>query len=279
MTSVEVKPLWLVRLVARAPRIACITAAVVLSALGLAQLLRGEPRQASEPKTVPRGEDLAANSLAEAYARAFLTVEPASGGLEDPSWRAFGVDLPRPTAPSHAKPQHVTWTATVGDRPMRPGRRIVTVVAGVGSSLTYLAVPIERDDKHRVFVAGPPAIVGPPPIARGASSPAELEVDDPALRDVATRVVRHYLARDSQDLAADLDRSAIVTLPTQPLLLADVEAVTWVSRARLVAVAITATDRDGRRLPLRYELALVRRSGRWLVNTVDVNPLPPEATR
>jgi len=155
----------------------------------------------------------------------------------------------------------------------------VTVVAGVGSSLTYLAVPIERDDKHRVFVAGPPAIVGPPPIARGASSPAELEVDDPALRDVATRVVRHYLARDSQDLAADLDRSAIVTLPTQPLLLADVEAVTWVSRARLVAVAITATDRDGRRLPLRYELALVRRSGRWLVNTVDVNPLPPEATR
>jgi len=70
-----------------------------------------------------------------------------------------------------------------------------------------------------------------------------------------------------------------VTLPTQPLLLADVEAVTWVSRARLVAVAITATDRDGRRLPLRYELAPVRRSGRWLVNTVDVNPLPPEATR
>ena len=273
MGSVEITPLWVVRWRSRAPRLAFVAATSVLAALGAQRLITPLPSASVAASRAPT-EDLAARALAEDYARVYLTAEPDALGSELTWWpRADGHDA------RNSARRSLRWTSVVADQPNRDGLRTVTVAVRAERSLTYLAVTVGRDTKRRLVIAAPPAIVGPPPMARDGLSEPELEVEDPAVRDVAARVVRHYLARHRQDLRADLDRGAAVTLPAQPLRLTAVDAITWVRRAHRVAVVVTAQDHSGSRLPLRYELALVRRAGRWLVHTVHVNALPQEGQR
>jgi len=166
----------------------------------------------------------------------------------------------------------------VADRAVSPRRRIVTVAADDGEAITYLAVPIARDGAGRLFVSGAPAVVGPPAMAPHALGEPEVEIDDPRLRATASRVVRNYLGRDRADLAADLGLGAVVSLPARRLRVESIDAVTWVVRGSRVAVALSAHDRDRLQLSLRYELDVVRRAGRWLVQTVEVNPLYREVS-
>jgi hypothetical protein len=156
---------------------------------------------------------------------------------------------------------------------------VVTVAVDDGAAMSYLAVTVGRDRGGRLFVTGAPALVGPPATATGASSDAEVEVDDSVLRDVVGRVVRHYVSGDRADLAADLDAGAKVTLPSDRLQVADVLATTWVTRPARVAVTVTARGAGGLLLTLRYELGVVLHGGRWLVSSVHVNPLYREEPR
>jgi hypothetical protein len=86
-------------------------------------------------------------------------------------------------------------------------------------------------------------------------------------------VVRHYLSGETNDLAADLVAGAAISTPPTALRVVDVFATTWARRPSRVAVVVVARDASGMQLTLRYELAVVRSGGRWLVRSVHVNPM------
>jgi hypothetical protein len=155
----------------------------------------------------------------------------------------------------------------------------VTVLADDGRREWFLAVTVKVDRSGRRSIATAPALVGPPATRPDAVSPAEMEVDDRGLRQVAERVIRHFLAGDHADLAADLARGGTVTTPPVATRLTSVEAITWVARSSRIAVAVTASAPDHLRFSLRYELQVIRLGGRWLVREVQVNPLDREGTR
>jgi hypothetical protein len=115
-------------------------------------------------------------------------------------------------------------------------------------------------------------------VARSVASRPQLEVDDHTLRAVVTRVMRHYMARDADDLAADLAPRVAVSVPAEPLKLVDVFAVTWVSAGTRVAATVVVGDRAGDRMTLRYELPVRRLGGRWLVAGVHTDPTDQEVT-
>ncbi len=124
-----------------------------------------------------------------------------------------------------------------------------------------------------------PALVGPPARTTKGAAPPEAEVEDHQLRTLGARVVRNYLAGEHDDLAADLHPRAVVSLPELRLDVQSIDAVTWVTEPRRLAVAVTAAAHRHPRLALRYELSVSRAGGRWLVRTVHTNPIAPEEDR
>ena len=122
-----------------------------------------------------------------------------------------------------------------------------------------------------MVVPAAPARVGPPLTATTAAGAVERDVEDAQLRAVCERVVRNYLAADLQDLQADLAPGARVSLPALRLRLRSVAEVTWAAASR-VAVTVDAARPGGGVAALRYELAVSRSGGRWLVKSVVVDP-------
>ncbi|MBI5105916.1 MAG: hypothetical protein HZB46_13220 [Solirubrobacterales bacterium] len=266
-----------VRAAGRFPQIALSGLAIVLSAVGLRALVAPapEPARLHSARSVP--VDPALEGLAEAFARWFTG--PRSERDPALAQRRFGLaqeGVADDRGSRSGRP--VRWSAVVASA-RRAREAVVTVALDDGRATTYLAVTTGRDQRGRLYVAGPPAVVGPPRVADGRVAPAELEVEDPALRTVAVRVLRHYLAGEAVDLDADLEPGAAVSLPTTGLRVADVVATTWVVRQRRVALLVLARSRDGQQLTLRYELDVVRHGRRWLVRRVHVNPMALEATR
>jgi hypothetical protein len=268
---VDTSPLWLVRLGARAPRIALIAVAVVLSVAGIAAIAAPAERPVRAPASA--AADARVEGFAEQFARAYLNWDPAAPERRTAALRSFGSAFEGTTTEDLGDGRRtIGWTAVVGNRRVSRARVIVTVAAGDESSTTYLAVSVSRDSPGRLYVSAPPAIVGPPAVATDALSAPELEVDDRQLRAVSARVVRNYLARDRGDLAADLARGAAASVPTEPLRVGSVDAITWAVPHRRVGVALTARGRGHMQLSLRYDLDVVRRGGRWLVRTIEINP-------
>ena len=172
----------------------------------------------------------------------------------------------------------MAWTTVISSEARGNDGRAVEVAAGTGNSRTVLQVIVQRDRRGRWTVPQPPAIVGGPPASPRDVVPPELEVDDKSLTATATRFVRHYLAGEDDDLSADLLSGVAVSTPRTGFRVKAVEAVTWAQRPRRVAVAITARSSSGRQLALRYELSVVRASGRWLVAGVDTSQPDREVT-
>ncbi|HWT94851.1 MAG TPA: conjugal transfer protein [Solirubrobacteraceae bacterium] len=274
--SYELRSLVRVRAAARAPRVVAVTALAVLSLSGLKGLI-ATPVPPPAPTTLAAESTGSAATFAESFARAYLTVDPSRaerwstavaafaptgfGALEQPSRRAM----------------RVRWTAVVDWSRVSPRRVVVTVVADTSVGLLHLAIAVDRSAAGALQVGAAPALVGGPIVNRDARPTVEREVDDEALRAVAGRVVKNYLARERDDLAADLAPGAVVSLPDLRLRVASLDGVTW--SGRRVAVAVTARGRGGLRLALRYELVVVRRGGRWLVRTVHTNPVANGGSR
>jgi hypothetical protein len=175
--------------------------------------------------------------------------------------------------------QRIDWTAPVADECLRGSARRVTVAAAAGSLPTWHVVVPVSTTRDGARVSGVPAIVGPPSASGPGLNRPEVEIDDPPLEAIVARVVRHYLQRDATDLAADLSPGTRVSLPDGRLALAGIDAVTWADPGHVAAAAVTARTARGARLPLRYELALIRRGGRWLVSGIDTKPHDPEVGR
>jgi hypothetical protein len=213
--------------------------------------------------------DLAAETFAESFARAYLTRNVDDPERRERALERFGLSADATADGVAEHNEAVRWSAVVGSARTSLGR-VVTVAAETDRRQVHLAVTVRRDGRGLLAVTAPPAVVGPPPVAHGTRPPAEDEVGDRALRTVATRVVKNYLALERENLAADLARGAVVSLPEQRLKVASIDGVTW--SGRRIAVALIAADGDRLRLSLRYELTVVREAGRWLVRTVHVNP-------
>jgi hypothetical protein len=267
-------PISVVRWRARAPRVALIVCCSVLSLAGVRTIVAGgqaAPASPIQSKVV----DSSLDGFAEAFARAYVASPAADTPKREGDLKAYGF-AETTSAPASVGGIRVRWSAAIASQARPGGGRIVTVLLNDGRRDWYLAVPVVVDRAGRRFVPSPPALVGAPSVRTDAVAPAELEVDDAALRQVVERFLRHYLAGDRVDLAADLARGAALTLPPTPTRLVDVASTTWAARPNRVAAAVTAAGPDSVRLDLRYELTVVRLGGRWLVRGIQVNPLDRE---
>ena len=265
----ESRSLLSVRAAARAPRLAAYGAAAVLALVGLKALVAPTPAPPAARAVTTAGQS-ATGAFAEAFTRAYFTVDLADRERWSQAVAAFAPSGTLVMTPPSERAVRVTWTAVLDSATTSAHEVAVTVVADTSIGLLHLAVPVARDREGALRVSAPPALVGGPPVAQDADSRVEREVDDEALRAVAGRVIKNYLARERDDLAADLAPGAVVSLPDLRFRVASIDGVTW--SGRRVAVSLTARGRQGLRLELRYELVVVRRGGRWLVRTVHTNP-------
>ncbi|HET6507395.1 MAG TPA: hypothetical protein VFG42_11460 [Baekduia sp.] len=245
-----------------------------MSLSGLRTAVGGD-RGVATARTQTVAVDGSLDGFAEGFARAYVAPPSADPSGRERGLKAYGF-VDGASAPANVDGIRVRWSAVVASQARPGGGRTVTVLLDDGRRSWFLAVPVTVDRAGRRSVPSPPALVGPPAVRSDPVSSAELEVDDAELRQVVQRVVRHYLAGDRVDLAADLARGAVITVPPTPTRLADVDATTWVTRPSRVAVAISASGPEGVRLALRYELRVVRAGGRWLVRGIQVNPLDRE---
>lgn len=270
-------PISVLRWRARAPRIALMACCSVLSLAGLRATLGGGD-VAPAARTPSNVVDASLDGFAESFARTYVAPSVTDPAVRERDLKAYGF-VEATSAPASAGGISVRWSAAVASQPRAGGGRTVTVLLDDGQRAWYLAVPVTVDRAGRRLIPARPALVGAPAVRDDATAPAELEVDDADLRQVVQRVVRHYLAGDRVDLAADLARGSAVTLPQTRTRLLDVEATTWVTRPTRVAVAVIASTPGGVRLALRYELQVVRSGDRWLVRGIQVNPLDREQQR
>lgn len=270
-------PLAWIRARARAPRALAVATLLVLCLAGLRSLAEDPAPRAVRPAGRSCLPDVRAEGVAQTFVRSWLSWR---AGEPDPvAQRMVPRDVEVSAAPPAGVGQRVDWTAPVADECLRASVRRVTVAAAAGSLPTWhVAVPVSTT-RGGAYISGAPAIVGPPTASRPGLSRPEIEIDDPALEAIVARVVRHYLRRDASDLAADLSPGTRVSLPDGRLALAGIDAVTWADPGRVAAAAVTARTAGGTRLPLRYELALIRRGGRWLVSGIDTTPHDPEVGR
>lgn len=270
-------PISTLRWRARTPRVALIACCTVLSLAGLRTVLAGS-RPVSAATAQPKAVDGALDGFAEGFARAYVSVSSSDSAARERDLKAYGF-VETPSVPANAGGIRVRWSAVVASQARAGGGRIVTVLLDDGRRDWYLAVPVVIDRSGRRLVPSPPALVGAPSVRADSVAPPELEVDDAGLRQVVERVLRHYLAGDRVDLAADLARGAVLTLPPTRTRLVDVDSTTWAARLARVAAAVTAAGPGSVRLDLRYELSVVRFGGRWLVRGIQVNPLDREQQR
>jgi Conjugative transposon protein TcpC len=270
--AVETRSLRTMRLRARAPR-ALATAAVALLALGgLRTAVEGATPAPAHKRIVARGDQTVA-AFAEAFVRAYLSFDPAEPESREERLAGYlsrALDPDAGLAQPAGHTRHVEWT-TVVDQVQRGRLTTVPVAAGLAGDTVHLAVPVERDERGLVAVAGYPALMGSPAHDPAIAPASEDEVDDPGLRAVCERAVRNYLAGERRNLAADLTDDAVVSLPGRELAVRSVESVTWAVPGRRAAVQLQAEDPEGATWTLRYELAVVRRD-RWYVRAIHTDP-------
>jgi hypothetical protein len=267
------RSLWRLRWARRMPRVAafCLVAALCLAGIRSAIASPTELRQVDR---LGATEDLGAETFAEAFVRAYLTWDPAHPERHERRVAAFTSDALAPGAglsvPARAA-QRVIWADAISDEAVSSTRRLVTVAAEATSGPPYyVSVPVQRDRRGFMAINGYPAIIGAPPVDTKVSSADEPEVEDSELQIVVRRAIANYLARQADNLRADLDKQAVVALPSARLKLRSIDALTWVKRGR-VAAEVRADGR-GAGWTLRYELDVVRRD-RWYVRSVETNPI------
>lgn len=255
-------------LAGRVPRVAVGALIAVFALAGVRASVAGPPQAQIRPATEPR-DFAGAESFAEAFVRAYLGWDAERPEAHERGVARYVSSALSPGAgfsvPDRGR-EVVVWTAIVANRLDGP-QRVVTVAAQTTKRTTYLAVPIRRSQSGLLIVAGYPAIVGAPASDRSYAPTEGAEVEDVALRAVATRAVRNYLEGEKANLLADLAPDAVLGLPNERLALRSVDEVTSAGAGR-VAVLVEATTRDGAALNLRYVLSVAKRD-RWYVRSIQ----------
>ena len=267
---VDREALWVLRLRARLPRLAVMALALVLCAVGARSLLSSPPTVAPRSTSAPLAP-IAAEGFAERFARVYLGAEDDRGSRARQLAALTSPDVDLGAGALTGDEGEVTWSAVVSAQRVGPRRVTVVVEAGSRDGVVDLAVPVAWDREGRMVVPAAPALVGPSLTTTKAMAPVERDVEDAQLQAVCERVVRNYLAGDGQDLQADLAPGARVSLPGLRLRVQRVNEITWAGPSR-VALSVDAARADGESVALRYELAVTRSAGRWLVTSVVVDP-------
>src|SRR5262249_41368480 len=144
--------------------------------------------------------------------------------------------------------QRVLAARVVQDQPAISGARLLTVAVDTDRhGLLDVSVPVRRDAHGRVQLAGYPALIGPPATA-AAAPPALRAVADRGVARAARRAVANYLARDAEDLQADLAPGARVALPALALAVepaGDDRDDVGIAGPGGVLVTVRARDADG----------------------------------
>ncbi|MDX6648290.1 MAG: hypothetical protein QOJ97_241 [Solirubrobacteraceae bacterium] len=275
--SVFARRALLVRWAARAPRVGLGVAVGLLAAGGLRVVVSGAQAPTAIPRPLVadgRGQ-LRVAGFAEAFARVYMTRGRDSAQRE----RSLGayvsahLDGQIAAAPMSSDSQAVTWSAVVDYSAPRARQALVTVAlqrAGA-STLDYLSVPVAWTAAGELAVNDYPGFVGAPAHSPDIQSADGEPVADGDLAVVVRRALGNYLAGARDDLQADLDHAASLTVPTTPLHLQSVDALAWLAPGR---VAATVSARAGATTyTLRYELVVVHRD-RWYVRAVN-DPTQP----
>jgi hypothetical protein len=261
------------RAVAHGPRLVVLSAVGVLAIAGARSAVAGSDPSPPAARAAVRGEDLVAQGFAQSFARAYLTWDARRPELHAKQVSPYVSEALDPGAglqPPDRGSQGVLWTAAVQDRPAGDRVRLITVAAQTTRSLVHLAIPVQRDARGFLIVPRYPSLVGPPVSDPAQKISPEDEVENSALRTVAQRAVTNYVEAERDNLRADLDRAAVVSLPSAALRMRSVDSVTWAAPHR-VAVTVSAKGADGTEWTLRYELSVVRRD-RWYVRAISIDP-------
>jgi hypothetical protein len=270
MLTRDARGLRATRLLARLPRVVLIATCAVLALAGARTIFRGEQLTAATRPLAATASDLEAEALAERFVRTYLEW---NGGDAAENLRGTAAGIEPPSVPASIR-QHVLWTAA--SRRQRSGAAVVvTVTADTTRGLYHLAVPVGRRN-GLLYIDHEPAFVGATPTMIPPQTPARREVEDRKLAAVARRVLTNFLARDRADLVADLDDAAVVVLPDQDARLLAIDRLDWAVPERRVSADVRARLAGHVEMPLRYELAVTRRAGRWLVLAINTNPAPEE---
>lgn len=265
--------LRVMRMTARAPRVVLTVACALLALAGVRAIVAPRPAAPVSRPAPLASADVAIGAFAEAFARAYLTYRGDDVAARQRSLAGFlgaDVDPDAGLQPPSPADQRVTWTTTTAVRAIAARRWLVTVAVTVGGDghVRYLSVPVARDPRGALAVDDYPAVVGAPAHATDLVPPDDIELTDQPLADVAARALTNYLRGARENLRADLAPGARVTTPNPTLRLDGVEALAWRTPGRLLAATVTATDRAGARMRLRFLLTVERRD-RWYLRAVN----------
>jgi hypothetical protein len=267
------------RLRARAPRYIATGLLVVLVALGVRALLSTGSPPPPRPAASAAG-DRAAEDFALQFTRAYLAYdadhpdarEQVLAGLVPAS-----LDPEAGFSPASGS-QSVRWAQVASNQTALAGGRVITVAAQLSDRAqpVYLAVTV-RHEASGIELVGYPAFVGAPAVELQSPGAERGTVEDPAVTQMADRVVRNYLAGEAANLEADLAPGAVVTLPTVQLAVQSVDQVVWTgadAASGAVLATLTAADARGDAYTLSYELGVAYPDGgqRPYVDFVQVIP-------
>jgi hypothetical protein len=279
--GVDLRRLRSVRWTARLPRLAFVVASAALAAAGLHSIFARTPPRPAAERHVVAPDDPAAEALAEAFARTYLSWDSRDPAAHEAALAAFmprsletgsGVQLP---SSGH---QAVRWTAVTNDVPTARGA-LVTVAADTTNGPVHLAIQVLRRPHGRLALAGYPAVVGTLPVDRDVELTSEDPVDDAQLESTTQRALANYLGGRRDVLAADLSPGALAAVPDQPLRLLAIDETTWSRPGGQIAVITRVQGKTGIELTLRYLLDVVHRAGRWFVQSIESNQPTNEVHR
>jgi hypothetical protein len=218
--------------------------------------------------------DVGAAAFAQSFTSAYLTWD--GEGEEDERLAALKPFLARGLeADGGLEPAPDTSEVVSGTQVAEESRAgsitNVLVVAETTNGTQYLSVPVARGERGLLSVVSYPALVGPPATNTAEPAPSLTSVQDDALEAVVSRAIRNYLAGEAANLRADLTADSIVSLPSQPLTVTEIDTVSWLVGRRTVAVQVSAEDQQGTNLTLTYQVGVVRRD-RWYIDSIQVDP-------
>lgn len=262
---------------ALAPRRLATAVLLVFLALGLRATFL--PTSAAAPPTpsAPLAADAPSQDFALQFARAYLAYEAADPAARE---RALAPFVSQSLAAGggftpYSGSREVLWAQVASDQPALAGGRVITVAAAVSDqdAPLYLAVTVRHDPGQPLSLVGYPSLIGAPAIDTAAEPPSRTAVTEPAVAQVAERVLRNYLAASAPNLRADLTGEADVTLPTVVLHVEEVTQILWVAGpdSGAVLATLTATDEAANTYTLTYELGIAYRE-RPYVDFIEVIP-------
>jgi Conjugative transposon protein TcpC len=263
---------------ALAPRYALIGACALLGLAGLKEIAIGDPTVSGGRGRGAAG-DPAMVQFAVSFARTYLTYDASDPERREAALRRY---LPEYLTPDggfdpQTGRQAVLWAEVAQNQEAIAGGRIITVAAQTDRlpTPTYLAVPMRRLRSGELVLAGYPALVGAPAVARSVSEPLHESVEDPELQAMTERVVSNYLAGQLQNLRADLARGNVVTFPVERLELSSLDQLVWADRAEggeAVLATVSAGEAGVGSYSLTYEIGVTRQGGRWYARWIEVIP-------